>query len=90
MKLDLQKIDDRIRRLQELRRIAADPEMSAMLAEFVAESGSAEALRAMPERAPAPPAAMPSVEVVGTAKTGEEAEAAAAANGRSLWGINRR
>jgi hypothetical protein len=36
MQLNLRKLDERIQKLQELRRIAADPEMVAMLFEFVA------------------------------------------------------
>jgi len=35
MKLDIQKIDDRIKKLQDLRKIAADPEMSSILVEFM-------------------------------------------------------
>jgi hypothetical protein len=33
MRLDIAKIDDRIRKLQELRRLAADPEMVGLLSE---------------------------------------------------------
>lgn len=36
MKLDLQKIDEHIKKLQELRRLAADPEMTRLLVEFMA------------------------------------------------------
>jgi hypothetical protein len=35
MRLDIRKIDDRINKLQEVRRIASDPEMIAVLAEFL-------------------------------------------------------
>ena len=35
MQLNLRKIDEHIQRLQEVRRIAADPELVAMLFEFV-------------------------------------------------------
>ena len=35
MRIDVQKIDERIKKLQELRRIATDPELSTMLSEFV-------------------------------------------------------
>jgi hypothetical protein len=35
MRLDTTKIDDRIRKLQELKRIASDPEMVGMLSEFL-------------------------------------------------------
>jgi hypothetical protein len=37
MQLNLRKLDDRIQKLQEIRRIAADPEMVSMLFEFIAE-----------------------------------------------------
>jgi hypothetical protein len=48
MQLNLRKIDERIQKLQEIRRIAADPELLTMLFEFMAE----EEERAMPEPAP--------------------------------------
>ena len=35
MKIDIQKLDERIKKLQEIRRIAADPELAAILLEFV-------------------------------------------------------
>jgi hypothetical protein len=37
MQLNVRKLDERIQKLQDIRRIAADPEMLAMLFEFVAE-----------------------------------------------------
>ena len=36
MQLNLRKIDERIQKLQEIRRIASDPEMVAMILEFLA------------------------------------------------------
>jgi hypothetical protein len=36
MQLNIRKIDERIQKLQEIKRIAADPEMVAMLLEFIA------------------------------------------------------
>ena len=36
MQLNLRKIDERIQKLQEIRRIAADPELVTMLFEFIA------------------------------------------------------
>jgi hypothetical protein len=36
MQINLRKIDERIQKLQEIRRIAADPELVAMLFEFMA------------------------------------------------------
>ncbi len=51
MQLNVKKIDERIQKLQEIRRIAADPELVSMLFEFIA---------AEDERAePAPPPAKP-------------------------------
>jgi hypothetical protein len=35
MQVNLRRIDDRIQKLQEIRRIAADPELVAMLVEFM-------------------------------------------------------
>jgi hypothetical protein len=35
MKIDIQRLDDRIRKLQEARRIAADPELVSILLDFV-------------------------------------------------------
>jgi hypothetical protein len=35
MKLDVQRLDERIKKLQEIRRIAADPEMLSILLEFI-------------------------------------------------------
>ena len=43
MKIDLQKLDDRIRKLQEVRRIAANPELATILLEFLStEDGGSE------------------------------------------------
>lgn len=36
MQLNMTKLDERIRKLQEIRRIAADPELVTMLLEFIA------------------------------------------------------
>ena len=35
MKVDIQKLDERIIKLQEIRRIAADPEFATILSDFV-------------------------------------------------------
>lgn len=35
MRLDLQRLDERIQKLQEIRRIASDPETAAILTEFI-------------------------------------------------------
>jgi hypothetical protein len=36
MQLNIRKLDERIQKLQEIKRIAADPEMVALLLEFIA------------------------------------------------------
>lgn len=56
MRLDIKKIDDRIAKLQELRRIASDPELVSVLAEFVT-SDDESAIEAPPP--PVKPAAEP-------------------------------
>ena len=38
MRFDLQKLDERIKKLQELRRLATDPETAAMLVDFISSS----------------------------------------------------
>lgn len=53
MRFDIQRIDDRIKKLQELRNLLSDPEMSTMLSEFVSGGGEEDL-------APAP-VLMPSV-----------------------------
>lgn len=52
MRLDIKKIDDRIAKLQELRRIASDPELVSVLAEFVT-SDDESALEPPPQVKPA-------------------------------------
>ena len=43
MKIDIQKLDERIKKLQEIRRIATDPELATILLEFVSpDDGVAE------------------------------------------------
>ena len=50
MRLDLAKIDDRIKKLQEVRRIASDPEMAGILLEFL----TADDQRSAPAPLPGP------------------------------------
>jgi hypothetical protein len=50
MRIDVQKLDERIKKLQEIRRIAADPELAAILVEFM----SAEDLMSAPVSMPKP------------------------------------
>ena len=57
MRLDLAKIDERITRLQELRRVASDPEMARILLDCLSTDEEAR------ERLPEP---RPKAEVVGS------------------------
>lgn len=50
MRLDIQKLDERIKKLQEIRRIAADPELATILLEFM----STEEVVAEPVSVPKP------------------------------------
>jgi hypothetical protein len=59
MQLNLRRIDERIQKLQEIRRIAADPELVALLFEFMA---------AEEERADPVPAARADAAAVGAAR----------------------
>ncbi|HWB97202.1 MAG TPA: hypothetical protein VG672_10880 [Bryobacteraceae bacterium] len=55
MALDLKKIDDRIRQLQEIRRIASNPELAKLLSEFtVPDEGIAEESAEPPQADPVP------------------------------------
>lgn len=51
MRIDIKKLDERIQKLQEIRRIAADPELSTILLEFV---GTEDEVAAEPSVARAP------------------------------------
>jgi hypothetical protein len=86
MRLNVQKIDQRIKKLQELRRLAADPEIASMLLEFIGpeeqEGASAQAVNG----AGSEPAARPDA----TAELIQDALAADAQPGGSIWGIRRR
>jgi hypothetical protein len=37
MKIDVQKIDERIKKLQDLRKLATDPEIASLLSEFITD-----------------------------------------------------
>jgi hypothetical protein len=41
MRIDLQKLDERIKKLQEIRRIATDPELATILLEFMSPEDTA-------------------------------------------------
>src|ERR1041385_5919178 len=68
MRLDISKLDDRIRKLQEIKKIVSDPEMLAILMEFV--TAETEMPQAQPQaaRSSEPP------EQAAPAPTGEEAD----------------
>lgn len=55
MQLNIKKIDERIQKLQEIKRIAADPELLSMLLEFISndQEWPSSAPTARPEPAPA-------------------------------------
>ncbi len=59
MALDIKRLDERIQKLQELRRIAADPEMVKLLAEFLTQDDGAAAAAPAPGKALAAEAAAP-------------------------------
>ena len=42
MRINIQKLDDRIKKLQEIRRIAADPELANIFLEFVGDDTVSE------------------------------------------------
>jgi hypothetical protein len=53
MRLDLVKIEDRIKKLQEVRRIAGDPEMASILLEFLTTDDQSQAPAPSPSPSPA-------------------------------------
>ena len=62
MRLDVRKIDERIEKLQELRRIAMDAEMTQLLSEFaLSENGASSAPGATATAGLAPTAMAPEV-----------------------------
>lgn len=93
MKLNIEKLDERIRQLQEVRRIAADPELVNILLEFITDE---------PAYSPSPRTA-PEVSVDIRPADGadhldvppeaseliKELEKGAVATGSSLWGRHR-
>lgn len=72
MKFDVQKIDERIKKLQDLRRLATDPEIAGLLSEFitVGEGSSQPTQPAQPWQPPSPVIAEP-IEMPGTEATNE-------------------
>jgi hypothetical protein len=80
MKLNLQKLDERIRKLQELRRLLADPETTALLQELLSEDETSSP-------APAVLQAGPDAELLSLLKkmTVDEPHA-----DEGLWGLRRK
>ena len=58
MPLDINKIDERIKKLQELRKIAADAEMAKLLSEFMTDEDSLMSLPPVQSKAAAAEAAL--------------------------------
>jgi hypothetical protein len=48
MRIDIQKLDDRIEKLQEIRRIAANPELAMILLEFMDMEDAVSELASVP------------------------------------------
>lgn len=89
MKLDIQRLDERIKKLQEIRRIAADPEMVSILLEFVLPEDRVS-VPLHTTTAGADGAQAPQDDVEGLIKNEllKEASAAPQTSG-SIWGIRR-
>ncbi len=49
MKIDIQRLDERIKKLQEIRRIAADPELANILLDFVSTEDASAAHAGKPK-----------------------------------------
>jgi len=86
MRLNVQKIDQRIAKLQELRRLAADPEMASMLEDFIATEEH-EVVSAQTTNGGGNDAA---IHPDTTAELVHDALAKDAQPGGSMWGIRRR
>lgn len=86
MRLNVQKLDQRIAKLQELRRLAADPEIASMLLEFIATEEQ-EAVSTQTANGGSNDA---TVHTDTTAELVHDALAKDAEPGGSMWGIRRR
>jgi hypothetical protein len=75
MQLNIRKLDQRIEKLQEIRRIAADPEMVALLLEFIANDDERpEAVKAPPFKPQVAPAThMDDMDIINQVMNGIEA-----------------
>jgi len=84
MQVNLKKIDERIQKLQEIKRIAADPELMAMLFEFIATEDERTEHPAAPAKAEAAAAGNPDEsELVKQILKGTEGQ------GSTLWSRKR-
>jgi len=59
MQIDLKKLDARIQKLQEIRRIASDPELVSLLLEFLANDEERKEAQAAPPAQPKPSTPFP-------------------------------
>ncbi len=86
MRLNVQKIDQRIKKLQELRKLATDPEIASMLLEFIGpeeqESATAQTVNGAGSDAAVHPD--PTAELIQDTLAGD------AQPSGSIWGIRRR
>jgi hypothetical protein len=82
MRFDLQKIDERIKKLQEIRRLAVDPEAASLLLEFMstAEERSAPTSAVKPDGNGAAPHSSETKDMVQEVVSAKEA-----ASGSGLW-----
>jgi hypothetical protein len=82
MQLNVRKLDERIQKLQEIRRIAADPELVTLLLEFIANDDErAEPAPATKAHAPAA-SRLDDMEIVNHVMKGIEPEGSAVRSGR--------
>jgi|SRR5690349_24024533 len=96
MHLDVSKIDDRIQRLQEVKRIAKDPELLQMITEFIVFSDRPAETNARPAEEPVPVPKMPVAAAPGAPRP-EDTDVVnqlmkdmdSAAGGSSLWSRTR-
>ena len=89
MRINIYKLDDRIKKLQEIRRIAADPELATILLEFVGtddEVAAEQPVAKVPvlEKIAAPPEMHSTLDVMKDVVNGANPEAR-----DGLWSRNR-
>ena len=86
MRLNVQKLDQRIAKLQELRRLAADPEIASMLLDFIATEEQEVVSTQTAKEGGNDATVHPDT----TAELVHDALAKDAEPGGSMWGIRRR